>query len=245
MERRALFAGAVVAVLAVASAFPPFQMAERAVAQAGAPVHIISPLPLPTTGTTAISGPVDARQSGSWNVGVTGSVPVTQGGPWTVALTGSPNVVIANPADTPVLVRNVDEPGRAPYLEEVELSNPPNNTTAFCQTVSSCSLHFPAVPSGKRLVVESISGAVFTHVDDSLGTVSLSSAGRPIGYLAPFSSEPQGLARRYTFNTSFTSYVEEGVTPIVFVVVASSTTQAVQGHQRAAIVIAGHLVDIQ
>ncbi|HLK17477.1 MAG TPA: hypothetical protein VKT81_00935 [Bryobacteraceae bacterium] len=47
------------------------------------------------------------------------------------------------------LVQNVDEPGRHPYIE-----------TVTCET-GNCVLTFPAVPSGQRLVVTSVSAESF------------------------------------------------------------------------------------
>jgi len=42
--------------------------------QGSAPVTIIGPLPLPVTGSTSVTGPVAATQSGSWKVDVNGAV---------------------------------------------------------------------------------------------------------------------------------------------------------------------------
>jgi hypothetical protein len=39
-------------------------------------VDIVSPLPLPVTGSSVVSGEVAATQSGPWNVGITGTVSV-------------------------------------------------------------------------------------------------------------------------------------------------------------------------
>ena len=54
-----------------------------------APVTIVSPFPLPVTGSTTVSGNVAATQSGSWNVGIN------------------------NTTSAPALVRNVPEPYQA------------------------------------------------------------------------------------------------------------------------------------
>jgi hypothetical protein len=53
-----------------------------------APVSIVSPLPLPVTGQTTVSGVVQSAQSGNWTVGIAGQ---------------------------PISVRNIDERGRIPY----------------------------------------------------------------------------------------------------------------------------------
>jgi hypothetical protein len=65
-----------------------------------------------------VNGTVNAQQSGTWTVNV-------------------------NPMGTPVPVRDIDEPGRSPYMAT--------------RTANSNNLVFPAVPAGKRLVIEHIS----------------------------------------------------------------------------------------
>src|SRR5689334_21123367 len=56
----------------------------------GLAVRIVNPVPVPTTGSSTITGNVAVTQSGVWNVGITGQ---------------------------PLNIRNIDEPGRAPYQE--------------------------------------------------------------------------------------------------------------------------------
>jgi hypothetical protein len=63
-------------------------------------VKIVSPLPLPVTGSSVVSGEVAATQSGPWNVGVTGTVSV----------------------------KNVDERGRNPYRVRVHCETDTGNT---------------------------------------------------------------------------------------------------------------------
>ena len=89
---------AVVAVLVLTDLMP-------ARAQAPQPpplwsVKIVSPLPLPVTGSSVVSGEVAATQSGPWNVGVTGTVSV----------------------------KNVDERGRTPYRVRVHCETDTGNT---------------------------------------------------------------------------------------------------------------------
>jgi len=60
------------------------------------PVHIVSPLPLPVTGNTTVSGSVAATQSGNWNVGISG-----------------------NSATNPLFTRDVDNPARQPVQIEL------------------------------------------------------------------------------------------------------------------------------
>ena len=44
-------------------------------APGSAPVTIVSPVPLPVTGSMAVSGAVSSTQSGTWNVGIIGALP--------------------------------------------------------------------------------------------------------------------------------------------------------------------------
>ena len=70
---------------------------------------------------------------------------------------------IAQTAIRAVLVKNIDEPGRSPYQGYVGFSSISTNNDYFCTPNGlSCSLYFPPVPAGKRLVVESLTGTVNT-----------------------------------------------------------------------------------
>ena len=105
----------------------------------GAPVNIMSPIPLPVKGNVSatVSGTVAAQQSGDWNVG----------------LSGTPTVQLAN-TTTPLLVKSVDEPGRVPYNHTVEIAEANSGcTTFFCDSRFT----FPAVPANKRLVIQHVS----------------------------------------------------------------------------------------
>ena len=55
------------------------------------------------------------------------------------------------------LTKNVDEPGRLPYQAEVDFA--PSGPS--CDNAFRCIVAFPAVPSGKRLVVEEVTALAF------------------------------------------------------------------------------------
>src|SRR5258708_66895 len=98
----------------------------------GLAVKIVGPLPVPTTGSSTVSGTVGATQSGQWNVGITGTpnvavpggvgingtpnvaVPggVSINGTPTVNLAGTPGVNITNPVNNPVPVQDVAGAGQ-------------------------------------------------------------------------------------------------------------------------------------
>jgi hypothetical protein len=78
-----------VAVLSVLAIVGTVMSSHQAVAQGpadGLAVKIVSPVPVPVTGLTTVSGTVAATQSGQWNVGIS----------------GTPNVNVTNPAIAPV-----------------------------------------------------------------------------------------------------------------------------------------------
>ncbi|HEY2381327.1 MAG TPA: hypothetical protein VGK48_09120 [Terriglobia bacterium] len=56
----------------------------------------------------------------------------------------------------PTYTKNVDEAGRLPYQHEVDVS--PGSSA--CPSSSFCFVDFPAVPAGKRLVVQHITALV-------------------------------------------------------------------------------------
>lgn len=108
-------------------------------AQSGPTVTIASPLPLPVKGSVSatVSGTVAAQQSGEWNVG----------------LSGTPTVQLAN-TTTPLLVKSLDEPGRAPYQQTVQI---PEANSGCVQGFCDSTFTFPAVPANKRLVIQYVS----------------------------------------------------------------------------------------
>ena len=66
-------------------------------AAGSAPVTVVNtPLPVQGTvsGNVAVTGTVNAVQSGPWSVGVTGNVPAVQSGSWNVGITGTPTVSV-------------------------------------------------------------------------------------------------------------------------------------------------------
>jgi hypothetical protein len=74
---------------------------------------------------------------------VAGTVQAQQSGSWDVGITGTPTFQVGNVANNPVPGRDVDNPARQPFTKVVTDSN------SF------------AVPSGKRLVIEYVSGGGF------------------------------------------------------------------------------------
>ena len=116
-----------VVAVAVLAAIGGTMNTKRAMAQTGsprsAPVHLVSPLPVPITGATSVSGTVAADQSGPWNVGITGTPninvantpTVNIGNSPLVSVGNSPTVLVGNEASNPVSVRDVGNAKPTPF----------------------------------------------------------------------------------------------------------------------------------
>lgn len=149
-------------------------------------VTIDGPLPLPVSGT------VTAEQGGAWNVGLLG-VP-------SVNVANTPAVSLANSAAKPLFFVNVGEPGRSPYQFNALV---PGGCSG---TGTSCRFDTAAVPFGKRLVVEHITGLVqFNGVPDS---VQIEVSGESGATILQFSLE--NLAVSNTFERAVLFYVDGG-----------------------------------
>jgi hypothetical protein len=84
--------------------------------------------------------PTVAQQSGPWSMAITGTP--------TISITGTPTVNVASGANTPLFVRDVDNPARAPYAKSLQLAN----------TCGSQYIIQPGeIPNGQILVIEFVS----------------------------------------------------------------------------------------
>ena len=116
------------------------------------PVSITDPIPLPVTGAVGITG------TPSFNIANAPTVHAVQSGTWNVGIAGTPTVSVSNTANGALFVRNLYEPGRNLYQHTVSFNNTPADN---CNTAAGCIVGFGQVPSGKRLVLKNITGAVF------------------------------------------------------------------------------------
>ncbi len=89
------------------------------------------PVPTVAQGTTAVSGTLQAQQSGAWNVGIV----------------GMPVVKVGSDAANPIYVRDVDG-AKQPFQQEVEVTLEPGMTAQNGGIV---------VPVGKLMVIEQVS----------------------------------------------------------------------------------------
>jgi hypothetical protein len=194
--RNHLIAAAVLSVLAVTGTIMNSRQAAAQGPPNGLAVNIVSPVPLPITGTvsSAITG----------TVGVTG----------TVGLASGASVHVNNTAADPVRVRNVsdDEPGRNPFQQDFVVGS----TAPGCNT-TSCSIPGSfVVPNGKRLVITNVTGQVFATNGPSAGAslTTIAAGGGGVATLSlPSTVEFQGGSTyAINFNLPLLTYLEAGQT---------------------------------
>ncbi|HEY7543233.1 MAG TPA: hypothetical protein VID27_00030 [Blastocatellia bacterium] len=94
------------------------------------------PVPVIAQGTTTVAGMLQSQQKGDWNVGIV----------------GTPTVQVDSDNANPVYVRDVDNPARQPFQQEVELTLDPG---AGGENVAI------NVPAGKLFVIEQVSASGF------------------------------------------------------------------------------------
>jgi len=179
-----------------------------------------NPVPVNTQGTTNIAGLVQAQQNGAWNVG----------------LTGTPTVRVGNTTNAPVLVRDVDSPGRGAFQLELDVPIPAGSISA--------SNSFP-VPEGKRFVIEFASASVKsptgariwvriqTSVNNSVNAHSLT----PV-LQGPFAS---GGGDFFLVSQPMRVYADSGTQLSVICDVLGAVANSNTG---AAVVMSGHLVSV-
>ena len=175
-----------------------------------------SPVELVSPVPLPVSGEVTV--SGSVTVANSPTVQAAQSGVWSV--------------------RNLDERGRTPY-QAYESS-----TFSSCGTFH-CTLVFPAVPAGKRLVIEHASGGVNIAPGTVITGVILSTAfgERLVSIPTVFqgtATTSLGTQDWHQFGATVVAYAEPGVAPEIVVSVAPAQS----GSTFASANISGYLVDI-
>lgn len=157
-------------------------------------------------GTTTVAGSVTAQQGGSWNVGVTNALNA-----------GTP---------VPLIVGNVDEPGRIPYQSEALVNS--------CNGIS-CTYTFNNPSAGHRLVVQHISGS---WNNTTFGATLVVGASADSGAArAAFDKTEPATSNQFFFDQPVLFYVDAGHTFTVSMGVNSGTSLG------ASIFVSGYLVD--
>jgi hypothetical protein len=124
------------------------------------------------------------------------------------------------------VVKNVDEPGRVPHSV---------NFNCSAQNVVNCISPGPAIPTGKRFVVQFVS-AYFETPNPGLGYMTII---KSTGLLAALPATSGGLLNgltRYTISQSITGFIDAGQTWEVNLYFGANAS--------ASLVITGYLVDL-
>lgn len=127
---------------------------------------------------------------------------------WALVLSSQ---AIAQPK--PALVRGVDDPGRDPYQQMVNLSV----TAANCGvTLTACAATFAPVPAGKRLIVTHAS--VFFSLSSPVNPYSQVSLVVPTAIVfLPIAQETGPGTLTFVSTTPLTFYAEAGVAPFMLI----------------------------
>ena len=148
--------------------------------------------------------------------GLAGSYP-------TPALAQWPRTVLLRPA----AVRNLDEPGRNPYMDFLVLSCSGGDT-------SSCDVVFHPVPDGKRLVLEQVNVSI-DRPAGAVDGVKRIAVLRPAESIIVLPTSPSPDPNLLIVNQRVLTYYESGQTPMLQIslrddVDAALVTASLSGH---------------
>jgi hypothetical protein len=132
-----------------------------------------------------------------------------------------------------VLVKNIDERGRAPYMVQA--------TCGAIANSKQCEADFAVVPANKRFVVEYVNGLVSgAHGNFQGAFLNVPSAGQSqLPLLAHFDVTDASGRDQYTISMPAVFYYEPGQTP--FVVLVAVTAPGLLG---GSFTLSGYLVDL-
>ena len=112
----------------------------------------------------------------------------------------------------PALVQDIDEPGRNPYQQGMSFVA----SASTCSNNFACSVDFPAVPAGKRLVLTYVSASFCTGQSGQCRRQGRQIPGhRCLLTLPAVTANPAVVGARYTASGPVTFYYEPGDVPRV------------------------------
>jgi len=170
-----------------------------------------NPVPTQAQGTTTVAGTVQAQQAGAWSVG----------------LAGTPTVKIGNTDASPVLVRDVENPAKQPYMQVLTFSIPDGMLQGDA---------ILTVPAGKHFVIEYISGLSSFNSLSFGGPVTYGALNSDIGGLVYVPFNPPTANGTCVAGQLVRAYVFESAQ--VFVERAGLT-----GAQQVKVSVTGYLVN--
>jgi len=148
----------------------------------------------------------------------------------TITTSGSVTATIANPATSPARTSSVDDPGRIAYQVLQSKSG--------CSNL--CQIQFPDVPSGKRLVIQHVSGSLGFNGPPKSAVVNLAKdAVANSGVAAFFTSVAAGAG-----TNNFFSVFDQ---PVLFYIEAGKPTVLASGDESTIsnmqVTLTGYLLD--
>ncbi len=145
------------------------------------------------------------------------------------------------------IIKDVDEPGRTPYVQHVVLSKPGNCGLNFCSGL------LPVVPAGKRLVITRFHGMIALGPGAIANRVRLLRVIPGGGFPAPAFEVPHNPSAiyqdtlslsspfRYSFNHELLMFVEAGERPAIDF---STVGGNLNGEWPNEFTVSGYLVDL-
>jgi hypothetical protein len=139
-------------------------------------------------------------------------------------------------AMTVTQVQNVNEPGLNPYQHFVSF----NQGTGYCYNFA-CTIEFPVVPDGKRLVITYASASFGLQSGGTLASVALASSANQNNQVMLPAPALDGLGRFYLSGSPVTFYVDEGHRPVM---ILGGQYMLTNGEYSAQVSVVGYLVNL-
>ena len=158
-------------------------------------------------------------------------------------------VRVTNPATQPVLTSRVDDPARVPY--QVQLTGASAIGCGNVLSTASCGGRINGVPTGKRLVIQSVSGTLTTNSPPTNGQILVATElpqaayyGVPSIAIFPNIIDIPGQPSFTTgysnviFQSHLTVYIDGGTRAQVYVTLSGPSSAA-----AASITVSGYVID--
>lgn len=207
---------------------------KNAAGSAAAPVTVVN-TPLPVTGnvSASVSGTVGAQQSGNWSVGISGTPTVNAN------VTFPRSIGVQNARDLsslliPLLQQDTDNPARQPFTQECTVSTLDTAGRGFCS--------LDTVPTGKRFIIETVSGGLNTTPGIKPTQISLqvntTGTVRAYFFSATFRGNSSFFGDSFVVNQPVRIYADSSTTSVFNVTMSSPAPCAFD------FVISGYLISV-
>jgi hypothetical protein len=139
-------------------------------------------------------------------------------------------VTVVNPSTNPALTSRVDDPGRNAYQSFIAATN--------CEGLGACLIHFPAVPTGHRLVIEHVTGSL--KLSSQPNFILISVLNKLFRDLSDFSPAVLGLGNS-VFDQPVLIYLDGGDTPTLTLSLIGANAHFANIYQS--VTLSGYLLD--